>query len=94
MAFSMPELGCKPLSFRRVAVHRPVMGIEEIAVERFACCDVRCAVLAAFGAHPVCPVLAAGRVPGSVVDVRRWVGEGEIPRVLVRTHQIAALVGH
>ena len=30
----------------------------------------------------------------SVVDVGRWVGEGEIPGVLVRTHQIAAFVGY
>ena len=28
------------------------------------------------------------------VDVRRWVGDGEIPGVLVRTHQIAAFDGH
>ncbi len=31
---------------------------------------------------------------GSVVDVRRWVGEGEIPGVLVRTHEIAMPLGH
>lgn len=30
----------------------------------------------------------------SVVDVRRWIGEGEIPWAMVRAHQIAALVGH
>ena len=31
-------------------------------------------------------------VPGSVVDARRWVSEGETPRMQVRTHQIAAVV--
>ena len=34
------------------------------------------------------------RVPGSAVDVRWWVGEGEIGRMLVGTHQIAVPFGH
>jgi hypothetical protein len=37
------------------------MGIQEIAVGGFACCDLRRAVLAAFGGHPVSPVLGSVR---------------------------------
>ena len=39
-------------------------------------------------------LIASRMVPGSVVDMRRGVGEGEISGVLVRTHQIAAFDGH
>jgi hypothetical protein len=35
-----------------------------------------------------------GSARSSVVNVRRWVGEGEIPRMLVGTHHVAASVGY
>lgn len=35
-----------------------------------------------------------GAVPGSLVDVRRWVSEIQTPRMLFRTHQIAAPLRH
>src|ERR1700759_5625702 len=40
------------------------------------------------------PGAVPAAVPGSVVDVRRWVGEAEIPRMLVGTHYIAVPLGH
>jgi hypothetical protein len=36
------------------------MGIQDIAVEGFASCDLRRVVLAVFGGHPVSPVLGSG----------------------------------